>query len=83
MKIYFSTLEGLLTQSILAVPPAGKIYGFTFGKAHEGENSHLVLGVSHGQFSLFDTVDAQGEISGVNKIDALRSLKFTALYFGK
>lgn len=83
VKISFSTLEGLVTQVISAIPPAGKIYGFAFGKAHEGENSHLVLGVSHGVLSLFETVDTQGDISGVNKIDSLRSLKFTGLYFGK
>ena len=83
VKIYYTTLRGLITQSIVAIPPAGKVYGFAFGKAHEGENSHLVLGVSHGQFSLFDTADPQGEISGVNKIEALKSLKFTALYFSK
>jgi subtilisin family serine protease len=83
VKIYYSTLDGLVTQVISAAPVTGKVYGFAFGKAHEGENSHLVLGVSHGSSSLFETVDTLGEISGVDKIDALRSLKFTALYFGK
>lgn len=83
VKIYFSTLDGLVTQVISAVPPAGKLYGFTFGKNQEGENSQLVLGVSNGTSSLFETINALGEISGVSKIDALKSLKFTGLYFGK
>lgn len=83
VKIYFSTLDGLVTQVISAVPPAGKLYGFTFAKNQEGENSQLVLGVSNGTSSLFETVNALGEISGVSKIDALKSLKFTGLYFGK
>jgi subtilisin family serine protease len=83
VKIYFSTLDGLVTQVISAVPPAGKLYGFTFGKNQDGENSQLVLGVSNGTSSLFETVNALGEISGVSKIDALKSLKFTGLYFGK
>jgi hypothetical protein len=76
-------LDGLVTQVISAVPPAGKLYGFTFAKNQEGENSQLVLGVSNGTSSLFETVNALGEISGVSKIDALKSLKFTGLYFGK
>ncbi len=83
VKIYFSTLDGLVTQVISAVPPAGKLYGFTFGKNQDGENSQLILGVSNGTSSLFETVNALGEISGVSKIDALKSLKFTGLYFGK
>ena len=82
VKIYFSTLDGLVAQVISATPTAGKIYGFAFGKSHEAESSHLVLGVSHGLNSLFETVDGLGVVSGVNKIDSLKSLKFTGLYFG-
>lgn len=83
LKIYFSTLEGLVIQAITANPSAGRIYGFAFGKARESDDSRLVLGVSNGPLSLFETVDTQGGISDINKIDALKSLKFTALYFGK
>lgn len=83
VKIYFSTLDGLVTQVISAVPPAGKLYGFAFGKHSDGESSQLILGVSHGTASLFEAVNSLGEISGVSKIDALKSLKFTGLYFGK
>ena len=83
LLVRFVLLDGTIAQAISAKPSEGKLYGFTFGRQNADEGVQLVLGVLNGSKALFETVDHMGATIASTKKEALKSLKFTSLYFGQ